>query len=108
MIFADKNDPKKLVSRTCGVWLPQWWGQTSQDGVVYGDFFFKSIDGGSTWINITPGQQGKTNDGKDYFLSNPLSNNGYGWITNKAIHGMKKKYNFILIQRVKKKLSLSI
>ena len=83
MIYADKNDPKKLLARTCGVWLPQWWGQTDKEGVTYGDWLFKSTDGGSTWINITPGQQGKTSDGKTYFISNPLSNNGYEWITNK-------------------------
>ena len=86
MISADKNDPKKLVARTCGIWRAQWWGQNDQEGVTWGDLFFKSNDGGSTWINITPGQQEKTNDDKTYFLSNPLSNNGYKWITNKAIH----------------------
>ena len=86
MISADKNDPKKLVARTCGIWRAQWWGQTDQEGVAWGDWFFKSNDGGSTWINITPGQQGKTNDEKTYFISNPLSNNGYGWITNYSIH----------------------
>ena len=66
--------------------MPQWWSQTDQEGVTYGDWLFKSTDGGSTWINITPGQQGKTSDGKTYFISNPLSNNGYEWSTNKSIH----------------------
>jgi len=86
MITADKNDPKKLVARTCGVWLYQFWGKTWDEGVVYGDHFFKSVDGGKTWINITPGQQVYNADGSSFFISNPLSNNGYKWITNKAIH----------------------
>ena len=86
MIYADKTDPKKLVARTCGKWSSQWWGETHKEGEVWGDWFFKSNDGGSTWINITPGQEGKTNDDKTFFISKPLLNNGYKWITNKAIH----------------------
>ena len=85
-ISIDKNDPKKLVTRICRVWLPLWWGQIDQEGVVYGDWFFRSNDGDTTWINITLGQQGKTSDKTAYFISKPLSNNGHKWITNKAIH----------------------
>ena len=87
MISSNKNDPNKLVARTCGCWLPQWWAETSsEESTVYGDFFFKSNDGGKTWINITPGQQRNSSDGNSYFISRPFKDNGYKWIINKSIH----------------------
>lgn len=87
MITASKTDPNKLVSRSCGIWQGQWWTEFySDESVVYGDLFYKSNDGGKTWINITPGQKGNSEDGKEYFISRPLSSNGYDWIINKSIH----------------------
>ena len=83
-ITIDKKDSNKLIARTSCVWKQQWWAETkSDDTLAYGDKFYRSLDGGLTWIDITPGQ--KTEDNKD-FISLPLKDNGYTWIRNKAIH----------------------
>lgn len=86
MITADKSDPNKLVARTCGLWSDQWyeeeWTETS---IAWGDYFFRSTDGGETWTNITPGK--KAGDwGNEYFISEPMDTNGYDWIYGKAVH----------------------
>lgn len=87
MITADKSDPNKLVARTCGVWSDQWyekeWTETS---IAWGDYFFRSTDGGETWTNITPGQQKGQYTDNHYFVSEPMDTNGYDWIYGKAIH----------------------
>ena len=86
-IIVDKNDPNRLIARTCASWLGQLWDDKNTDqSVVYGDHFYRSVDGGESWINITPGQ--KINKGKEdeYFISLPLKENGYSWIKYKSIH----------------------
>ena len=90
MITADKNDPDKLVARTCGVWSDQWFGEEwTDDSIAWGDHFFRSTDGGATWEDITPGS-GETiyGNGDPYkeFVSLPMSTNGYDWIYGKACH----------------------
>lgn len=90
MVFADKNDPNKLVTRTCGVWSDQWYGEAwTDDSIAWGDHFFRSTDGGETWEDITPGQ-GETIYGeeepKKTFSSLPIDTNGYDWIYGKACH----------------------
>ena len=90
MIEVDKNDPNKMVARTCGVWSDQWyekeWTATS---IAWGDHFFRSTDGGETWQDITPGQ-GETiyGQGDPYkeFVSLPMSTGGYDWVYGKACH----------------------
>ena len=57
MITADKSDPNKLVARTCGIWSGQYYEKEwSESSMAWGDYFFKSTDGGKTWTNITTGQ----------------------------------------------------
>ncbi len=90
MITADKNDPNKLVARTCGMWADQWYEEEWTDtSIAWGDYFFRSTDGGETWENITPGQ-GETiyGEGDPYkkFVSLPIDTNGYDWIYGKACH----------------------
>ncbi|MDE5792883.1 MAG: 1,4-beta-glucanase, partial [Oscillospiraceae bacterium] len=87
MITVDKNDPNKMVARTCGVWSDQWFSEEwTDDSIAWGDYFYRSTDGGETWQNITPGQQvGKYTD-DCYFVSNPIDTNGYDWIYGKACH----------------------
>ena len=83
-ITIDKEDPNKLIARTVAVWKQQCWSEIkTQDTLVYGDKFYRSIDGGLSWTDITPGQ--KTSDNQ-YFISLPLKDNGYSWIRNKSIH----------------------
>ena len=86
MITVDKSNPDVLLTRTCGVWSDQWYEEEWTDtSIAWGDYFFRSTDGGETWTNITPGQ--KAGDwGNEYFVSNPIDTNGYDWIYGKAIH----------------------
>ncbi|MDE6036318.1 MAG: 1,4-beta-glucanase [Ruminococcus sp.] len=90
MIEADDNDPNKLVARTCGVWSDQWYEEEWTDGsIAWGDYFYRSTDGGETWQNITPGA-GETiydeNGSHKEFVSLPMDTNGYDWIYGKACH----------------------
>ncbi|MCM1505906.1 MAG: 1,4-beta-glucanase [Ruminococcus flavefaciens] len=90
MIDVDKNDPNKMVARTCGVWSDQWFEEEWTDGsIAWGDYFYRSTDGGETWQNITPGQ-GETiydeNGSHKEFVSLPMDTNGYDWIYGKACH----------------------
>ncbi len=90
MIEADKNDPNKLLARTCGVWSDQWYGEVwSDDSIAWGDHFFRSTDGGATWEDITPGQgptDYSTGTGVKQFVSLPMSTGGYDWVYGKACH----------------------
>ncbi|MDE6775404.1 MAG: 1,4-beta-glucanase [Ruminococcus sp.] len=90
MIEADKDNPDKLLARTCGLWSDQWYEKKwTDDSIAWGDHFFRSTDGGETWKDITPGQ-GETiyGQGEPYknFVSEPISTNGYDWIYGKACH----------------------
>jgi len=89
-IEADEKDPNKLLARTCGVWSDQWYEKEWTDGsIAWGDYFYRSTDGGATWTNITPGQ-GETiygeGDPHKEFVSLPIDTNGYDWIYGKACH----------------------
>ena len=87
MITADKTNPKKLVARTCGVWLDQWYEKEWTDGsIAWGDYFYSSEDGGATWKRITPGTMVGQYTDNSYFISLPIDTNGYKWIYGKAIH----------------------
>ncbi len=86
-IEVDRNDPNKLVTRTCGIWSDQWFEKEWTDGsIAWGDHFFRSEDGGATWQDITPGQQAGQYTDNHYFISNPIDTNGYDWIYGKACH----------------------
>jgi hypothetical protein len=87
MITADKKNPNNLVARTCGMWIDQWYEKEWTDtSIAWGDHFFRSNDGGETWLDITPGQQiGRYTD-NPIQISNPIDINGYKWIYGKAIH----------------------
>ena len=81
-ISADKEDPKKLLARTTGIWEDQWYStEYDRSTIASGDNFFRSFDGGETWTNITPGKKSG-----DVFVSLPINKNGYDWIVGKSIH----------------------
>lgn len=99
MIEVDKNDPDKMFARTCGVWSAQWCGDEwvqddpttpeNEGTIAWGDYFYRSADGGKTWENITPGEgptDYSTGTGVKKFKSLPLDTNGYDWIYGKACH----------------------
>ena len=86
-ITIDKNDPNRLIARTCSSWLQQWWSEErTSESLVYGDHFYRSVDGGEYWIDITPGQLNNKGKEDQYFISLPLKENGYSWIINQSIH----------------------
>ncbi|MBQ8926781.1 MAG: 1,4-beta-glucanase [Oscillospiraceae bacterium] len=87
MITVDRNDPTKMVARTCGLWSDQWFEEEWTEGsIAWGDHFFRSTDGGETWQDITPGQQVGQYTDNHYFVSNPIDTGGYDWIYGKACH----------------------
>ena len=68
-ISADREDPKKLLARTTGIWEDQWYSQVyDKSTIASGDNFFRSFDGGKTWTNITPGKKKDDNT----FFSLPI------------------------------------
>lgn len=90
MIDVDRDDPNKMVARTCGMWSDQWYEeQWTDDSIAWGDHFYRTTDGGETWQDITPGQ-GDTiyGEGDPYkvFVSLPMDTNGYDWVYGKACH----------------------
>lgn len=64
-IVIHPEDDNKLFLTTTGTWRPQTNGG-------WGDQFFRSVDGGETWENITSKCE--------------ISNNGMPWIEGHAIH----------------------
>lgn len=99
MIEVDKNDPNKMVARTCGMWADQWFEEEwteddpntpeNESSIAWGDHFFRSTDGGETWQDITPGAGETIYDEKGShkeFVSLPMDTNGYDWIYGKACH----------------------
>lgn len=87
VIDVDENNPNRLVTRTCGVWYDQWFEyEWTDNSIAWGDYFYRSEDGGATWQNITPGQQAGQYTDNHYFVSNPIDTNGYDWIYGKACH----------------------
>ncbi|MDE7225512.1 MAG: 1,4-beta-glucanase, partial [Ruminococcus sp.] len=86
MIEVDKNDPNKMVARTCGVWGSQLYeAWTENSSPAWGDQFFRSTDGGETWQDITPGKE-EGPWGEKWLVSNYMDTNGYDWIYGKACH----------------------
>ena len=82
-ISAHKDDPNKLLARTTGIWEDQWYSEEYDPSTIAsGDNFFRSLDGGKTWTNITPGRKNDNNE----FISLPIKKNGYDWIVGKSIH----------------------
>lgn len=86
-VYADKNNPDKLVTRTCGLFSPQWYSEEwTEDSVAWGDWFYRSEDGGATWENITPGTKADQYTDNEHFVSLPISTGGYDWIYGKSCH----------------------
>lgn len=81
---VDMNNPDHIVTSTCGLWYSQMWQEWSDEhGPAWGDRFFKSVDGGVTWSEMTPGN---TAGWGQPLISEYLDDGGYEWIRDKAIH----------------------
>ena len=85
-VAIDRKDHNKLIARTVGSWFEQRWKEVDgEENISYGDRFYRSIDGGLSWTDITPGKLGEK-DLHSYYVSRPLFENGYDWIVNNSIH----------------------
>ena len=83
-VWADPENPDHLYAGTCGKWESQLWGEwTDEHGAVWGDQYYRSMDGGKTWLNITPGLN---NGWGTPLVADYLQDGGYEWIREKAIH----------------------
>ena len=83
-VWADPANPDHLIAGTCGKWEDQLWDAWTDDhGACWGDQYYRSLDGGKTWQNITPGKQ----DGwGGPLVAEYLQDGGFSWIREKAIH----------------------
>lgn len=85
-VSVDKNDPNKMVAATCAnaptsqLWYENAW---EDDNVAWGEQFFRSEDGGKTWLEITPGNKRGWNGP---LMADYLQDGGFDWIRNKSIH----------------------
>lgn len=88
------DDSNTLLATTCGVWSGQMYSEDDweNDCVAYGDWFYRSTDGGQTWESIYGGKKGdyvwdeETGNMTQPVVVDYLSTNGYDWIEHKAIH----------------------
>ncbi len=89
--ITDPKDPNKLVATTCGVWSTQNWDKTGEN-VAYGEWLYRSTDGGKTWESVYPGKTGEyiwnpeTGTGEPEQLYDFLDDGGKEWVYGKAIH----------------------
>ncbi len=85
------NDADMLVATTCGVWSSQYWDD-NWENTCWGEWVYRSTDGGQTWDSIYPGKMGNwywdetTGEMSQEQLYDYLQDGGYSWIRNKAIH----------------------
>ncbi len=79
------DDSKTLIATTCGLWSGQMYDKDdwANELVCYGDWIYRSFDGGETWEPLVPGQA-KYWDGP--LQADYIQDSGYAWIRNKAIH----------------------
>lgn len=65
-ISVDPNNPQRLIASTINTWM-------LQQGSAYGDHFFISTNGGSTWTDVVA-------------RGFALDSNGVSWIGDQSIH----------------------
>ncbi len=83
-VGIDPTNPDRLITSSCGLWSAQLWQAWDDvNGPAWGDLFFKSVDGGATWTEMTPGKDAGWNQP---LISEYLDDGGYAWIRDKAIH----------------------
>lgn len=86
------DDPNMLIATTCAVWSQQSWGSDYDTETCYGEWLYRSTDGGQTWDSIYPGKMGswvwdeETGNMSQLQLYDYLQDGGVSWIRNKAIH----------------------
>ena len=87
--MTQPDNANALIATTCGVWSTQSW---SKNDSPYGDWLYRSMDGGKTWTTIYPGKMGDyvwdpdSGEMHQNQLYGYLQNGGFDWIYGKAIH----------------------
>lgn len=82
------DDANTLIATTCAVWSSQNW----DTGTCWGEWLYRSTDGGETWDSIYPGKMGnwywdeETGEMTQEHLIDNLSDGGFSWVHGKAIH----------------------
>lgn len=83
------DNADELIATTCAVWSSQSWNSTS---TAWGEWLYRSSDGGKTWSSIYPGKMGDwkwdeaTGNMTQEQLYGYLNDGGRPWIQGKAIH----------------------
>lgn len=86
--ISDPNDSNTLVATTCAVWSSQDW----DTGTCWGEWLYRSTDGGKTWDSLYPGKKGdwywdeEKGEMVQESLVDKLSDGGFSWVHGKAIH----------------------
>lgn len=79
----------ELIATTCGVWSVQRWDDTGEND-EYGEWLYRSQDGGKTWISIYPGKgEYRWSPNRGTYVEpviDYLHDGGYDWVYGKAIH----------------------
>ncbi len=89
--MSDPENADCLIATTLGVWSIQRWDATGEND-EYGEWLYRSEDGGKTWTSIYPGKEGdyywnpETGECKPTQLYDYLDDGGCDWIYGKAIH----------------------
>lgn len=83
------DNPDELIATTCGVWSVQRWDDTGEND-EYGEWLYRSQDGGKTWISIYPGKgEYRWSPDRGTYVEpviDYLHDGGYDWVYGKAIH----------------------
>lgn len=87
--MANPKNNDQLIATTCGVWSTNRWSE--EDG-AWGDWLYRSEDGGKTWTEYYPGKMGEykwnaeTGEMVQEQVIDYLDANGCSWVYGKAIH----------------------
>ncbi len=83
------DNANELIATTCAVWSTQNW---DKDTTAWGEWLYRSEDGGKTWTSIYPGKMGDwvwnpdTGEMTQLQLYGYPSTGGSDWIWGKAVH----------------------
>ncbi len=83
------DNANELIATTCGVWSGQNW---DRETTCYGEWLYRSVDGGATWETIYPGMMGEWVWNPENGEMTQLQKYAYpsvgefDWIFGKAIH----------------------